>query len=46
MKDMLDPYRISGLDAAMAEAVAGKFIAAPLSKEQLADLFQVPQRAK
>lgn len=46
LKDMLDPYRISGLDAAMAEAVAGKFIAAPLSKEQLADLFQVPQRAK
>jgi NitT/TauT family transport system substrate-binding protein len=45
-KDMLDPYRISGLDAAMAEAVAGKFIAAPLTKEQLADLFRVPQRSK
>src|SRR5262249_31352160 len=25
LKDMLDPYPISGLDAAMAEAVAGKF---------------------
>ncbi len=43
-KDMLDPYRISGLDAAMAEAVAGKFLPAPLSKEQLADLFRVPPR--
>jgi NitT/TauT family transport system substrate-binding protein len=45
-KDMLDPYRISGLDAAMAEAVAGKFLPAPLSKEQLTDLFRVPQRSK
>ena len=35
---------ISGLDAAMAEAVAGKFLPAPLSKEQLAELFQVPKR--
>jgi NitT/TauT family transport system substrate-binding protein len=44
LKEMLDPYRISGLDAAMAEAVAGKFLPAPLSKEQLAELFQVPKR--
>ena len=44
LKEMLDPYRISGLDAAMAEAVAGKFIPAPLTKEQLAELFQVPKR--
>jgi len=43
---MLDPYRISGLDAAMAEAVAGKFIATPLSKDQLAELFQVPKPIK
>jgi NitT/TauT family transport system substrate-binding protein len=42
-KEMLDPYRISGLDAAMAEAVAGKFLSAPLTKAQLADLFRVPQ---
>ena len=35
-----------GLDAAMAEAVAGKFLPAPLTKEQLADLFRVPQRSK
>ena len=44
LKEMLDPYRISGLDAAMAEAVAGKFLPAPLTKEQLAELFQVPKR--
>jgi hypothetical protein len=30
----------------MAEAVAGKFLPAPLTKEQLADLFRVPQRSK
>jgi NitT/TauT family transport system substrate-binding protein len=46
LKEMLDPYRISGLDAAMAEAVAGKFIPATLSKEQLAELFQVPKPIK
>jgi hypothetical protein len=28
----------------MAEAVAGKFLPAPLTKEQLAELFQVPKR--
>jgi len=44
LKSMLDPYRISGLDAAMAEAVAGKFLAAPLTATQLAELFQVPKR--
>jgi NitT/TauT family transport system substrate-binding protein len=46
LKEMLDPYRISGLDAAMAEAIAGKFLAAPLSQAQLAELFQVPHRGK
>jgi len=28
----------------MAEAVAGRFLPAPLSKEQLAELFRVPPR--
>ena len=42
---MLDPYRISGIEAAMDEAVRGKFMPAPLSKEQLAELFQVPKRS-
>jgi NitT/TauT family transport system substrate-binding protein len=43
LKEMLDPYRISGLDAAMDEAVKGKFLQAPLNQEQLATLFQVPK---
>ncbi len=43
LKDMLDPYRISGVDSAMDEAVKGKFLQTPLSQEQLAALFQVPK---
>jgi ABC-type nitrate/sulfonate/bicarbonate transport system substrate-binding protein len=38
----LDPGRITGIDEAMADAVAYRFIAAPLSKAQVADLIQVP----
>jgi NitT/TauT family transport system substrate-binding protein len=38
----LDPGRITGIDEAMADAVAYKFIAAPLSKAQVAELIQVP----
>ena len=38
----LDPARITGIDEAMADAVAYKFIAAPLSKAQVAELIQVP----
>ena len=44
LKPMLDPYRVSGMDAMMADAVAYKFLPAPLTKEQLADLIQVPKR--
>ena len=44
LKEMLDPYRISGLDAAMDEAIKGKFLQAPLSRQQLDTLFQVPKR--
>ena len=44
VKEMLDPYRISGLDAAMDEAVKGKFLQAPLTQQQLDSLFQVPKR--
>jgi NitT/TauT family transport system substrate-binding protein len=46
LKEMLDPYRISGLDAVMEDAVNFKFLRQPLSKEQLSELFQVPARAK
>ena len=46
LKEMLDPYRISGLNAVMEDAVSFKFLREPLSKEQLSELFQVPARAK
>ena len=36
------PDRIEGLDALMADAVSFKYIAAPLSKDQLARLILVP----
>jgi NitT/TauT family transport system substrate-binding protein len=41
-KDGLMVDRISGLDAVMADGVANKYLAAPLSKDQLRQLFQVP----
>jgi NitT/TauT family transport system substrate-binding protein len=40
----VNPDRISGVDEAMADAVTFKFLSAPLSKEQLADLIQIPER--
>jgi NitT/TauT family transport system substrate-binding protein len=43
-KEMLDPYRISGLETLMSETVKVKMLQAPLTKEQLAELFQVPKR--
>jgi NitT/TauT family transport system substrate-binding protein len=45
-KETLDPDRISGLDSVMADAITFKFLTAPLSKEQLADFFQVPKPIK
>ena len=43
-KAAVDPDRISGLDDVMADAVAFKYIAAPLSKAQLDELIQIPER--
>jgi NitT/TauT family transport system substrate-binding protein len=40
-KSLVDPDEIHGLDALMAEAVTLKFIAAPLTKEQVAELVQI-----
>jgi NitT/TauT family transport system substrate-binding protein len=34
--------RVSDLDAVMAQAVRLKFLDKPLSKEQLAELIQIP----
>jgi NitT/TauT family transport system substrate-binding protein len=42
-KDSLDPLRVVGLDAMMVDAVKFKYLPAPLSKEQLATLVQVPR---
>jgi NitT/TauT family transport system substrate-binding protein len=41
-KNNILPDRIEGLDLAMADAVAFKYIAAPLSPDQLAQLLLVP----
>ena len=43
-QDAVDPDRIAGVDAVMADAVAYKYIAAPLTKRQLDELIQVPER--
>ncbi len=37
---------ISGLDSVMADAIAYKYLSAPLSNEQLAELFQIPSAAQ
>jgi NitT/TauT family transport system substrate-binding protein len=37
---------ISGLDAVMADGIAYKYLSAPLSNEQLAELFQIPSAAQ
>jgi ABC-type nitrate/sulfonate/bicarbonate transport system substrate-binding protein len=43
-KSAVDPDRIIGLDTIVPDAVALKFTAAPLTKEQLAELIQIPPR--
>jgi NitT/TauT family transport system substrate-binding protein len=43
-KAAVDPDRISGLDDIMADAVTFKYISAPLTKEQIAELIQIPER--
>jgi NitT/TauT family transport system substrate-binding protein len=43
-KASVDPDHLVGLDAIVQDAVALKFTAAPLTKEQLAELIQIPPR--
>ena len=43
-KASVDPDRIVGLDTIVPDAVALKFTAAPLTREQLAELIQIPPR--
>jgi NitT/TauT family transport system substrate-binding protein len=41
-KEALSPDRLSDIDQVMADAVEMKFLDAPLSKQQLAEFFQIP----
>jgi len=43
-KAALDPDTIVGLDAINADAVGFKYMAAPLTREQLAELIRIPPR--
>ena len=43
-KAAVDPDRIVGLDTIVPDAVVLKYTAAPLTKEQLAELIQIPPR--
>jgi NitT/TauT family transport system substrate-binding protein len=45
-KETLAPDRVVGTDIIMAEAVQGKFITAPLTPPQLAELIQIPDVPK
>jgi NitT/TauT family transport system substrate-binding protein len=43
-KAAMNPDRVSGLDAITQDAIAFKVLQAPLSKEQLGELIQIPPR--
>ncbi len=40
----VNPDRISGIDEVVADAISFKFISAPLTKAQLDELIQIPER--
>jgi len=42
----VDPDRMSGIGEVMADAIAFKFITAPLTKDELAELIQIPERRR
>jgi len=44
-KDSVNPDRIVGLDTIVNDAVALKYTTAPLTKEQLTELIQIPPRS-
>jgi NitT/TauT family transport system substrate-binding protein len=43
-KETMAPDRVVGIDQIIAEAVSTKFLAAPLTPEQLTELVQIPAR--
>jgi len=45
-KTLVNPDAIKGLDSLLKEAVNLKFITAPLTQQQLAELIQIPPRKK
>jgi NitT/TauT family transport system substrate-binding protein len=45
-RDSIDPDNMKGLDKIVQDAVTFKFASAPLTKEQLADLIQIPKPVK
>jgi NitT/TauT family transport system substrate-binding protein len=45
-KSLVDPDQIKGLDELVKEAVNLKFISAPLTPQQIAELIQIPPRKK
>jgi len=45
-KETLAPDKVVGIDQVMAEAVATKFLPAPLTPQQVAELIQIPEGAK
>jgi NitT/TauT family transport system substrate-binding protein len=45
-KSALSVEQIVGMDATVAEAIATKFIAAPLTKAQIAELIRTPAPLK
>ncbi|MDB5594627.1 MAG: sulfonate transporter [Hyphomicrobiales bacterium] len=45
-RDAVEPDKIIGLDKIMKDAVTYKYAAAPLTKEQLAELIQIPAPAR
>jgi NitT/TauT family transport system substrate-binding protein len=45
-KSLIDPDEIKGLDIIVPEAVSLKYTAAPLTKDQLSQLIQIPPRKK
>src|SRR5262247_26141 len=44
-KETLAPDKVVGIDQIMAEAVATKFLPAPLTAQQVAELIQIPESA-
>ncbi len=42
-KEALQTDKVKGLDGIMADAVAQKFLAAPLTPDQIKELIQIPE---